>query len=181
MTAEPAFMFVLSEKVHAAEGIAPGVKKRIVKDLVVFALSQTELYDTKNDAETLRLAETAMKACLLTGNEACTAELAKRLVDFSGLDEAAVQQRSRYVLLPLAGVIPILAGDSPSAKAVKAVKTICDNAVTQFLQGLSAPGAKVDTKDVQTLLDAACMSSMSISKYVSSIINLAALPHLGTR
>ncbi|EIW64097.1 uncharacterized protein TRAVEDRAFT_41514 [Trametes versicolor FP-101664 SS1] len=172
MTAEPTFMFVLSEKVHAAEGIAPGVKKRIVKDLVVFALSQTKLYDTMDDAETLRLAETAIKACLVTGNEACVAELAKRLVDFSGLDEAAVQQHSRYVLLPLAGAISKLAGDSPRAKAVKAVKTICDTAVTQFLRGLSASGAKVDTKDVQTLLDAARMCGMSISNIVEKLLPL---------
>lgn len=160
-------MLVLSEKIHAAEGITPGVKKRIVKDVLVYTLSQAKLYDTMNDAETLKFAEVGIKACLLTGNEASAAELAKRLIDFSGLDEAAVQRRSKDVLLPLAGAIPKLAGDSPNAKAMKAVQTICDTAVTQFLQGLSVPDAKVDRKAVQALLDAARMSSMSASEYVS--------------
>ncbi len=159
-------MLALAEQVHATDDITPGVKKRIVKDALVSALAQAKLYDTMDDAETLKFAEAALKACLQTGNEPSAADLAKRLVDLSGLDDAAVRKRFTGVLLPLAGAVTKLVGEQPSTKALAAVNPICDTAIAQFWQGLSVPDTTVNSKDVKTFLDTARMGSVAVSEYV---------------
>lgn len=178
-------MLALAEQVHAAADITPEAKKHIVKDVLLHAISQTKLYTTDRyglyGPETFTFAEAAIKTSLQTGNEASAAELAKRLVDFSGLDENAVRLRSRQVLLPLAGAVSQLAGDHPSAEAPAAVKMICDTAVGQLLQSLSTPGMMGPNREhVKALLDAARISSTSVPEYVSfTLTKLMALWHLG--